>query len=308
MNSSKRISWLVLFAGLSVGAGALALEPEKTPPLGGPPVTERKVPGVVDRFGEGMDEQRARMGQSEIPHRVFVKAVGDALGPSAPAEVRMTAEQEEQLRALDREFSEKMRAFTVENRREMEELREVMDVRRPGAGKGGDKAMGKSPDDARPGEPAEEMSAAETARREALMERARLLREKMPRAGDVHKKAWEILNEGQRAAVEKELEKFRQQQRQQREDNYVKSRVKKKEPVTAPGEVQGQPQAPGKKPQGGGVTPERRERLLKLLERLSPEQQEELLRRLEERLSQGEGRARARPEASKPEADPKKPQ
>lgn len=292
-------------AGVLLAAGlAFAAEPPpagpggKAPPLSGPQVPQRDVPGVQGQFGEG--RERGRFVQ-EIPHRVFMKAINDTIGDGATGELKASPEVMEKIREIDRGYSEEMRKFQAENRDAMNELRP------DAAGKGARRPKG-------PDAPAEEMSPEDAKQREAMMERARQLRDRMPKAGDVHTKIWTLLSDAQRAAVQVELDKFTAEQEKRRGEMYVRQRLQQKgnAPAGTPGaSAPKRPDAPAAGP-GGALTPERRERLMKLFSQLTPEQQEEVLRRLEERLGQmvgkPEGPSGAAPPAKKrgktPEANP----
>ncbi|MBL8990335.1 MAG: hypothetical protein JNJ48_02010, partial [Phycisphaerae bacterium] len=269
------LAGVVLSAGVSFAAEPPPAAPAgKAPPLSGPQVPQRDVPGVQGQFGEG--RERGRFVQ-EIPHRVFMKAINDMIGDGATGDAKASPEVMDKIREIDRAYNEELRKFQAENRDAMNELRPDAPgkgARRPKGPESPDEAM--SPDDAK--------------QREAMMERARQLRERMPKAGDAHTKIWTLLTEPQRAAVQVELDKFTAEQEKRRGEMYVRQRLQQqgKSPAGSPDAAA--PKRPAEPGAAGGLSPERRERLMKLFSQLTPEQQEEVLRRLEERLGQSAGK------------------
>ena len=165
---------------------------------------------------------------------------------------------------------------------------------------------------------------------EEVRAQARELMENMPQAEQAYAKVWEQLTPEQRAAVDERLNDFRDRQAKQREDAYVRQRVNKdgktpeanrdagspppgrrraadgmrnmpKGPV---GEGMKKPEAPAR----DGAMGERRERLMKLFARMSPEQQEQLLERIEARMREvgvaPDARGRMRPERGEAKPPP----
>lgn len=139
-----------------------------------------------------------------------------------------------------------------------------------------------------------------------VREQLRALAEQMPRIEGVYTKVWAELTPAQRQAVDGRLDEFRQKQAREREDEYVQRRVKAKgggpagagdgppPPRRRPADGSRiRPDGEGALPRGGPdarpISPERRDRLLRVFERMTPEQQEQLLTRLEARLRGGAG-------------------
>lgn len=137
-----------------------------------------------------------------------------------------------------------------------------------------------------------------------VREQLRALAEQMPKIDDVYTKIWAELTPEQRKAVDGRLDEFRQKQAREREDEYVQRRVKTKGGGPADGKPDGPP-PPRRRPADGArigpggpppppapnanISPERRERLMRIFERMTPEQQDQLLSRLEARLRGGGG-------------------
>jgi len=178
-------------------------------------------------------------------------------------------------------------------------------------------------DDPMMGEPAPAPTATDEAKRNEARAKLEELRSQMPKPGDAQTKVWDLLSEPQREAMRLSIENWKkteqensnsrylQQQREQRESAArAAGREPGKEPgneaaPTPPNPPQPKPPAPGQPPAspqrparpqnagpqsgpnaapGANLPPQVRDRALRLLERLTPEEREELFRRVEERL------------------------
>lgn len=295
----------VLVAAAGLAMPALADDPKTGGSLGGPAVQDRNVPGVAGQFGEGM-EGKKRGQAMRLPPQVFRDAMNAVMGDDAPADVRVSAEQREKFEGWFDEFQDSVRAYQREHRAEIQELRR----------KAGDQ-RGRRPGGADRGAPAQdpEMSA-DDKDAAAARDQLRQIMEGAPKIEDIHTKVWAELNEKQKAAVDEKLAVFRERQAQDREENYVRQKASKKangaeqaremERDRAAEDGQRPPRrpaadgaAPGRRPGGPGgpgaggpegqrgasnVSPERRDRVMRLLNRLTPEQQDQVIARLEERL------------------------
>lgn len=174
------------------------------PVLRGPKVEEGSVPGESRAFGESL----AR-GASEIPHRVFLRALDSLRGPEAPAEVRVSAEQEGALREAEGAFRRDQAEYFARHREEIRALAGALGVEAPvnipahrlvellrsrvraeaGSGRpGGGTEAGAMTDPK------------EQARVEAIG-RLRELAEGAPKPRDLHVRLWAVLNEAQREHV-----------------------------------------------------------------------------------------------------------
>jgi hypothetical protein len=294
-------------AGLSLSAAlpVHADQPPAEPALKGPSVEDRKVPGVEGRFGEGGVEKNKLQSEQRIPPRVYRQAL-ESLRNTEDQSVRLSADQEAKIQAHVEGFEKSMREFQEANRAKLDELRKARgEARDDDAGRGAD---------------------ARVAYRE-LMASA-------PKMEDTWTKVWAELTPAQQKAVDARLDEFRERASQMRQDQYVNRRMNRqgdqpggRPPEGAPprrpgrGGPEGRPGPEGGRgPEGrgpGGIDPQRRERLLRLFERLSPEQQDELLRRIEERAGGGGGpgrppegqppRRRQRPQPPQPPEPPMPP-
>lgn len=95
---------MVCGAVLALCGSAMAQDRPPPPPRGDPPpalrgpkVQEDRVPGMDGSFGEGRPE---RMGGGRVPPGALMAAIGKLRGEGAPEGLRLTREQEEQLKAL----------------------------------------------------------------------------------------------------------------------------------------------------------------------------------------------------------------
>ncbi|CAN5870548.1 hypothetical protein BH11PLA1_BH11PLA1_15420 [soil metagenome] len=277
--------------------------PPRPLPLGGPQVTDRVAPFSGGTFGGGKETDKKKAVGRELPHPAFMRAVHDAIGEGAPADLRVSAEVEAKIKAIDADFSDSMKSFAKDNREALQQMRQQGQGGKREAKKGGPGA-GK-PDGAPEMDPAGGPS---DEQRQAMMEKMRELRDKAPSPGDAHTRIWALLNDSQKAAVEKKLEVVREEMQHQDNERYVQRRAQQKNGGGKPGEPgrPGGPGAPGGpearfdgRPGGEGgpgqhdgrpgaaIAPEQRDRIMRLLERLSPQQREELIRRFEERAGQG---------------------
>jgi hypothetical protein len=174
------------------------------PVLRGPKVEEVSVPGESRAFGGSL----AR-GSSEIPHRVFLRALDALRGREAPSEVRISAEQERALREAEEAFRRDQAEYFARHREEIRGLAGALGVEAPvnipthrlvellrsrvraeaGSGRsGGGTEAGAMAD------PKEQAHAEAVGRLRELAEGA-------PKPRDLHVRLWAVLNEAQREHV-----------------------------------------------------------------------------------------------------------
>lgn len=243
MNSMNRgWTWMVgaaLLATLAGTAGAQEKKPDDEA-LKGPAVKD-DAPGTRKFTQKG--QQR---GQQEVPIRVFMKALEVIRGEQASEDVRLTAEQNEQLKAhMDgyqaevakfREANgEKIRALAAklspeDRKKAMQRLAPYLNERGGRPGEKGDKK-------ARPGndKPADEMGDPMTPVDEkesnGAMYQLKKLAENAPNQANVQAKLWTVLTDAQKPLVQKELERI---QKEQREKNKPADGAKPGEPGADP--------------------------------------------------------------------------
>lgn len=316
--------------------------PAPEPPLGGPSVTPRDVPGVQGQFGNSPEGTRRRMAE-RIPARVLRQALEAAIGEDAPEDVRATEEQWSKIEGIQRDFQQRVREFVREHREELVELRGSIPpdspaaevLRRYGVNVQGDGAAprrrGRGADsppmdamDERPRRGAGEEPPPET------RQRLRELFEAMPQPEQAITLVWHELSPAQRAAVDAKLEIYRERMARQREEMYVRQmtgrdrpgapdaaptpRRRPDDPRTEPGTrggdemmtpPEGERAAPQPRRPRADAGGDRRQRLMRLFESMTPEQQDQLLERLEARLREaGAGRGSNRPERGQPKPPP----
>lgn len=159
-------AWVAALAGAAWGQ----TQPAPDDPLRGPRVERRAVPGADEMFGRTAEGQR-RAGANAIPLGEFMNAVRALEADDAPADLRLSAEQSETIRGIEREFRAATREYYAAHARELRALRaslppqerrrldaavaERLGEARPGA----DQPARPEPDaprrrDARPGRPA----------------------------------------------------------------------------------------------------------------------------------------------------------
>lgn len=268
---------LACVAGLAMSSATLAQSEMAPPPargLGGPEVTEQRGPkGEGDFGGGGPEFRRGKEGGQRGMAMVYREALSVVLKDDAPDNIRASDAQREQLTTIMREHGEQVRAYMDQHKDELAQLR----------GKGAD--------------------ADEDARR-ANRQKAEEIMRGAPNAKDAYNRAWQLLTPAQQAAVTERLSQVEARMSERRQDEYVRRRVgpdagrergpqadgpRRRGPDAGPGDGR-----PGDGPRSG-PDGDRRERLMKIFERMSPEQQEQLLRRLEERMAgRGDGERRER--------------
>ncbi len=249
---------LAVCSGLATGL-AWAQEAEK-PLLSGPEVDDSR-PGLVeDSFGE-MATGKARLGaMAAIPAQDLRKILQGMNKEDAPDEIRMSDEQNTRVRELMSEYSRERRAWMVENKDELAELRKAAGMPEPVAqeGRGQRGERGQREGDARKrGKPesaernmmepigeatgARRMPAArmparqsvdegEQTRREmtpeqqAAAQRLREFMQKGPSTGDLQRRIYAELSPAQQKHVDAEVRRMADERGDQREMEKIKRR------------------------------------------------------------------------------------
>ncbi len=239
---------LTVLSGLAWG------EPEKKNLLGGPRVQDAGVPGENRRFtdGQGPARDRAR----EIPHRLFMQSLDVLRGESA-GELKLTGEQEDQIKTIDREFMDSVRAYREEKKSEFRQLRETLPPQerrrldefvngpgaggpkgerrgrsegRPGAERGPDRGQDHAPDHA-PGMDGPDGEMRGTPSKEAAESARQKLKEMLegaPKPADAHAKIFAVLTQGQKDAVTKQFGKVREEMESRRDEIRARAMVEKR--------------------------------------------------------------------------------
>ncbi|MCA9282825.1 MAG: hypothetical protein KDA30_12350 [Phycisphaerales bacterium] len=325
--SLTRLSALsVIFAaGLAIAAPPSAPPgaPPTDAPLRGPRVDDRDVPGHSANFGE-MDDKRMRA--ARVPMRVFIGAIHMLATDEAPEGLRLTAEQDEQIKAIGEELREATRALARERERggaargdgEQPERGARNRAPRPDAAEGSDGAPpardrarpnrrgpggpgaqgdemvpeGNPPQRRRAGRPApdqvapEDMADREVMRREMAQ---RMMDFEPPQEIEALRvRAWEVLTEPQQEFVRAEIDRKMEEIRAERE-----ARRDGREGVEPGAAPQGAPGERRMRDRMGQVSPEE---ILKRIEQLPPERRERALERFRRYLEEQESADKPAPD------------
>lgn len=205
---------IIALAG-STGAFARQEPPANAPssdaPLGGPAVEDRAPPG--DRpFGESMEGKvGGKFARRGPQHGLFLRAAADLEGPLA-----LTEAQEQQLREIESDFRNQMKAYRDQHAGEIKQLREQ-------AGLGGDRAIERRTEEGRPpeGRPPERRPGKgrfnpENATPEAKEARTKLkaIMEGAPKPDDSQARQWAVLNDEQRGFVKARMQDMQERARE----------------------------------------------------------------------------------------------
>ncbi|MFN0133762.1 MAG: hypothetical protein ACKVW3_14685 [Phycisphaerales bacterium] len=245
---------------------------QRTPPLKGPEVRQNRPP-----TNEAFSESTKRRGGDGLPMRTYAEILGKLRAADAPANVRLSPDQEQKIGAIEKEFREAAKAYGEKARR--------------GAASGdGGTVGGKKANRTDPNAGGEMSMVGEAMRAEA------------PRPGDYQTRIWAMLSAPQREFVQGELEKARQDQVKKRSEAEMQKRLAERAKandgqMATPGEpgVAARPNAPAR-PGQNPATQAQRERARRIIERLAQlpaDERERILSRLEQELDRraGEGKA-----------------
>lgn len=232
------IAAMLAFAGL---ASTVSAEPPPPPdrkhahPLGGPGVDDVNLPGKGRQFAQGMDMDRKPAGRAN--GHAIMQTLRSLGGEDTPDDLRLTDDQQEQIRVIADDFREQMRDFRDQHKDEFQKLRDAAGrpERGPREGRGERGAPDRDDNDMRtgpqnadaqrddnapppprqregrrgPGPRAErnEPSADQKAARQQLRD----LMSKGPKVEDFQARLWDVLTPAQRELANQRLEAFRDQ-------------------------------------------------------------------------------------------------
>lgn len=268
--------------------------PQPTPPLSGPKVTEKKIPGVHESFGDAGKSPAGRKDARSIPPEVIKRALGALDRDDTPAAARLTDDQRTRIDALVADFKASVESYKQAHKAEMEQARRVLG--RDGAEPGRPKAKGESGPHPKPPAPPTPASGDQLAKpgddpmqphdgdsKEVAAARATLadLRNNAPNSLDLQTRVWNVLTDQQHAIVQAEVEKFIKSREEVQAREYVHKRLNKK---GGPGDSKG----PALKADGSvdldTLPPKMKERL----DAMTPAEREKALDKLRERIKNGE--------------------
>lgn len=289
-----------LFA-LAGPAQAQNSDQQPAAPLGGPKVTENKIPGVQQTFGDaGKDPNRRKDGRG-VPPEVVRKALAALDRDDTPADARLTDAQRTKIKWLMAEFESSVAAYKSAHKAEFDEARRALGddgaaLKRGKSGQGKDKGKG----DRSPAEAAKPpASAADSEKTATARQKLEDLRRGAPNPIDLQTKVWNVLTEPQHAIVQAEAESLMKAREEVMAREFVHKRLNKK---GGPGDRQ----APALKADGtidlDKLPPKMRERLAAM----SPAEREAALAKLREGIENGETPGQ-QPKKRKPKAGTDKP-
>ncbi|MCB9840178.1 MAG: hypothetical protein H6809_00830 [Phycisphaeraceae bacterium] len=326
---SSTLRTLASIAGLAAIATASLAQPRSTrqdrapepPALRGPTVEDTTIPGTARSFSmeSGAATPQTRFLNREVPMGEFLGAIRALNAPETPDDLALTPQQRETFADIVREHGRAMREHMAAHRDELVDLGQALGFspdqiagaernavdrldfaeRRAGAAARGLRDPAAAEGDAGPRGPRPEQAIRQrltenaTPEQRAAAERLREIRDAGPSVLEAQTQAWNVLTEPQQAFVLERLEQGRRRAEAQRDEMYVEEMAgrlraenaqRPGRPLAAPGASQ--PAQPGSAA----------ERLHRLIDRLSPEQQERLLQMLEARMGDRlDGAPQARP-------------
>ncbi len=249
MRDTTKASILVcafaVLAGTAQGQDAPSRPDDRKPPLQGPAVPQNRPPHVDDQFGDGMKPGKEGRREAVIPMRAYAEVIDKLRGEKAPADIRLSAEQEHQIGAIEQEFRDAAKEFAQKMRQER--------------GQNQDKPQGDKP---------------ERPRREMAQEFER----SGPKPGDYQTRVWAALNPKQQTFVKGELDKIKEDLQKRRGEEYMQRRLEQRKGTdqqAGPRPVAGDQPAPMR---------ERAQRIMRRMSQLPAEDRERILKRLEDEL------------------------
>lgn len=278
--------------------------PDQPPPpvLRGPAVEDSSIPGTQRAFAMtgDMSGPQARMLNREVPMGEFLGAIRALNGPETPDDLHFSPPQREQFQSIVREFGQAQRAYMQDNRDELMALGRTLGFDPTELGRAeqmftqrldqGERRLRRAAE-GRPDLPPEEMDRRSpeqmvreriggnpTPEQRAALERLREIRDAGPSVLEAQTKAWNVLNDQQQAFVQTRIDEARERQRAERGEMYVEEMAGRLAAERADRPARNA--RPGQPAQGGPAA----ERLHRMIDEMTPDQQQMLLRFLEVRF------------------------
>jgi hypothetical protein len=313
MTFSARLAVTALALASLAGTTLAQSQPKKTeePALKGPAVKEAGVPGENRQFGDGKVKGKERMG-TEIPHRLFMKALDVLRGDSADAATRLSDEQDSKIKAINDGFMASVAKYRADHQTEAMDLikqlppdeqrkareflgREArgLDVKGPKLGEKGKKGKAPGPEAA-----TDDMTGQTDAKKaEDAKAKLRELLEAAPKPADTHTQIFAVLADPQKAAFQKEMDRLRKDMQDRAGEKRLDRKAAQKDPAAGKDIDINDPRIP--------------EQMRERLKNMSPEDRQQALSRLGERLKRGRVPGDAKPapatdtDVNVPKPDPK---
>jgi len=290
MTARTFVSVLLLTAGAVLAQPTTQPATQPTDPaLKGPAVKQAGVPGENRQFGDGKVKGKERMG-TEIPHRLFMKSLDSLRGDSADAAVRLSADQNSKIKAIDDAFSADVAKYREAHQGEARDLAQNLSpedrkkamafLGREGRAQG-DKAakLGKGKGKAAP--EAGDMSSADAKKSEDAKAKLRELMEGAPKSADTHARIFAVLSDTQKAAFQKQLDTDRKEMQERAGGKKLDRKAAAKgAPVAGKDLDINDPRIP--------------EKMRERLKNMPPAEQQQALERMRDRINRG-GEAKPAP-------------
>ena len=143
LSNSLRISLLAAVCGMASSL-AFAADPPPEDILRGPDIQDRDVPGAPGTFGEAKNRGGKRPGAADQrqQQRAMMGALRSLEGEDVAPDLRLTADQQAQIKAIADELRAATEAFRAEHKDEIDALKAQAGEMRPRGGRDGDRAKG----------------------------------------------------------------------------------------------------------------------------------------------------------------------
>jgi hypothetical protein len=202
------------------GAAFAQTQPKTTDPtLQGPAVTSGGVPGENRQFGDGKVKGKERMG-TEIPHRLFMKALDTLRGSTADPSVRLSSDQDTKIKTINDAYMAQVTAYRQAHQDEAKQLIQQLspEDRKKAMALFNRVSDGDGPAKLGKGKGKGAASTADTANQtvdpkqaEEAKAKLRELMQGAPKPGDTHAQIFAVLSDPQKVAFQKQLEAERKE-------------------------------------------------------------------------------------------------
>ena len=249
LSFSSRAIMIAAVLGVSLAGANLALgqtsnsggAPASNDPLSGPKTNDRTLPGRT--FGDQqMGKGEGKFAQHEPPLGPMLRSLREMAGDSAPANVKLTSEQSDQIKAIAKDFQTQMKAYRNQHADEIKAIRAKAGLpEEPAGGPGGPGGPGggvgehrRRPSGGGPGGPGAGGGAAgpdaggpggvptgadaKDPKVKAAMEQLHALMQNGPKPTDAEAKIYAVLNDSQKAYLKTEMGKFQDERRARMEE------------------------------------------------------------------------------------------